>query len=220
MTKKELIEKLEADGINIGGNPSRMITKFVSLGLIEKPIKFGLGKGKGTVADFSDKVLKDVADVVSLHGQGLTYEEIRLKRMNDSQWDDFVTAIKRSSKSISDFRTAIKAIPYISTAQKGALALKTEVAEHLTNICIDELGHMFSDYDADDKGVREDLYGAFMFCLDNVFFGMGLRDEDYEKHADGQLNISSLSPVMKFIASSVKTTIDAENIEAETEGQE
>jgi len=220
VTKKELIKKLTEEGINIGGNPDRMLTKFVSMGLIEKPIRFGLGTGKGTTAEFTDKVVDEIKEIIRLHKEGFTYEGIKIQRMSNQKWDEFVKGLKGSSKSKEAFHEAINSIPTLSFIKKGRLKLKAEVAEVLTKVCIDELNGIFGDVygmsrPADQQDVFDDIYDACLSCLDNVFHDLGLDNEDYVRHFLSQNEIKPLSGSQKMIMSLMGEIIEEKKADVE-----
>ncbi len=188
ITKKELLDRLEAKGIKIGGNPDRMLTRFISLGLIDKPVRFGLGQGKGSVSKFDDKDAERIKKIVLLKKEGHTYEQIKQKLMSFDDWLSFIKSIKASSETEEEAVNIIKKIPSLSDSERGRLKLTVDVTEHLTEIVVDELLHFFYDRsdEASRKSLVQDVYNSIEFCLNNVFHDFGLDDEDHEKYLAGE----------------------------------
>lgn len=143
MTKKELLNKLKEENIEVS---DKMLTYFASLGLIKKPMRFGLGKGKGSVSEYDDRVLKDIKEIRKLHEEGLTYEQIKQKRMSYDEWLSLVSQIKKSSKSEEDISKAIKKLPYLANWEKGQSKLICDIAEKLTMVFVRELSILLSPY--------------------------------------------------------------------------
>lgn len=191
ITKEELLARLKAEGIKIGGNPDRMLTHFISLGLIDKPVRFGLGKGKGSVSKFEEGDVERIKKIVAMKEEGLTYEEIKHKLMSFNDWLSLVRKVKKSSKSEEETVNSIKKIPTLSAREKGRLKMTIDLAEHLAEIVVDELLRSFqppwvSSHDIDRETLIRDVYGSMEFCLDNVLYDFGLADEDYEGYLAGK----------------------------------
>lgn len=181
LTKKELLKKLADEKIIIS---DKMLTYFASLGLIKKPKRYGLGKGKGSVSEFDDTVFKDIKDIKKLHEEGLTYEEIKTKKTSFGEWVSLVNQLRESSQSEEEVTNFIKKIPTLSDREKGRLKLTSDVAFRLTEVVVDELESILgpiSGIEAEDA-VISDVYPAIEFCLSNVFCDFSLADEDYEEY--------------------------------------
>lgn len=181
ITKKELLKRLEKEKVKIS---NRMLTHFISLGLIKKPMRFGLGKGKGSVSEFDDRTFKDIKEIMKLHEEGLTYEEIKHKRMPSGEWLSLVNQLRESSQSEEDVTNFIKKIPYLSDREKGKLKLISDITDRLTKVVVDELESILGliNDDASRDAIIYDVNHAIEFCLDNVFCDFGLNDEDYEEY--------------------------------------
>lgn len=181
ITKKDLLKRLKNEKFKIN---NRMLTHFISLGLIEKPMHLGLGKGKGSVTKFNDRTFQDIKEIMKLHKEGLTYEEIKYKRMSWEGWQALVNQLRESSKSEKDVTNFIKKIPYLSDREKGRLKLTSDITIRLTNVVVDELESIFGPIN--DEGLKEaliyDVNNAIEFCISNVFCDFGLSDEDYEEY--------------------------------------
>ena len=186
ISKQDLLGELEAEGISIGGNPERMLTSFVSRGLIKKPVILGRGKGKGTVSMFQDEAKDQIREIVSLKEEGLSYEEIKQKLESPKDWLTSIRKIKTSASSEEGALEAIKQLPVLSDSEKGRFKLTVDVAEHLSEVIVDELMFFFGDYEAPRKMLVKDVYSAIEFCLDNVFYAFGLGAEDYERYLAGK----------------------------------
>lgn len=183
ITKKDLLKKLERDNAKIS---DRMLTHFISLGLIKKPVRHGLGKGKGSVSKFDDRTFNDIKEILKLHEEGLTYEEIKIKRLSSGEWLSLVNEVRESYKSEEDMTNFIKKIPYLSDREKGRLKLASDITDRLTKVVVAELESIFGPLsigDESSKGaVIYDVSSAIEHCLPNVFCDFGLSDEDYEEY--------------------------------------
>ncbi|MCK6469396.1 MAG: hypothetical protein L6Q53_14550 [Candidatus Brocadia sinica] len=181
ITKRDLLKRLENEKFKIS---NRMLTHFISLGLIKKPMRFGLGKGKGSVSEFDDRTFKDIKEIMKLHKEGLTYEEIKHKRMSSGEWLSLVNQLRESSKSEEDVTNFIKKIPYLSDREKGRLKITSDITDRLTKVVVDELESILGPIndEATKASVIYDVNHAIEFCLDNVFCDFGLTDEDYEEY--------------------------------------
>lgn len=207
ITREDLLERLEENGINIGGNPDRMLTRFISLGLINKPIRFGLGQGKGSVSKFDEKDVEQIKKIVVLKEEGLTYEQIKQKLMSFKDWSSLVKKIKNSSESEEDVISSIKQLPSLSDSERGRLKLTVDIAEHLTEIVVDEMEFFFSEFDASRKSLVQDVYSSIEFCLDNVFYNFGLEAEDYEKYLAGETSWRFSSSTERDIIGTMKDAV-------------
>ncbi|ODS30803.1 MAG: hypothetical protein SCARUB_04084 [Candidatus Scalindua rubra] len=197
ITKKELLKRLKKENINIGGNPGRMITQYISLGLIDRPVRYGLGKGKGTVTKFNDNIISQIKEIVKLREKGLKYEEIKYKRMSDTDWESFFRELKKSSGSDEAFVNAINKIPYMSNAEKGRLRLVTDLTEHLTRVAVKELvswldthivGPKYIDRFNDEslEEIFEEVYHYIEYGMSNILATVGIFDDEYMRYLTGE----------------------------------
>ncbi|NUO10497.1 MAG: hypothetical protein HUU08_17880 [Candidatus Brocadia sp.] len=181
INKKDLLKKLERDNAKIS---DRMLTHFISLGLIKKPVRYGLGKGKGSVSEFDDRTFNDIKEILKLHEEGLTYEEIKSKRMSSGEWLSLVSEVSKSCKSGEDVTNFIKKLPYLSDRDKGRLKLVSDLTDRLTKVVVDELESILGPLPIGDESARDaviyEVGGAIEDCLSNVFCDFGLTNEDYE----------------------------------------
>lgn len=189
LTKKELLKKLEKEDIKIS---DKMLTYFASLGLIMKPIRTGLGQGKGSLSEFDDRVLNDIKQIVKLHEEGLTYEQIKQKKMSFDEWLSLVGQIKASSKTDEDATRSIKKLPHLANWEKGQLKLISDIAKHMTKVFVSELSVALHKYTNKSK---EDLYDEAYeviehYISDLIRFGgigwVGWEEEVLEKYLEGE----------------------------------
>lgn len=190
ITKEELLERLKAEGIEIGGNPDRMLTHYISLGLIDKPVRFGLGQGKGSVSKFDEKVIERVKQIVALKKNGLNYGQIKKHLMTSDDWLFYIKKIMEHATSEEHAISSIRRIAMLDDAQKGKFKLTIDVANHLTEIVVNELLSILTDRVV-GRGVSrgalvEDVYSAIEFALPNVFHEFGFDAEDYEEYLAGK----------------------------------
>lgn len=200
ITKKELLKKLAEEKIKIG---DRMLTYFISLGLIKKPMRYGLGKGKGSVSEFDDRAFGEIKEIVGLHKKGLTYEQIRQKKMSFNDWLSFLKEMKGSFDSKQIETKFLKCLPYLSDREKGRLKLTADVTERLTKVVIDELESILGKFPEGGEMVDlvHDVSHHIESCLSNVFCDFGLSDEDYTEY----LNIGNLSRKHKVFLTTKKS---------------
>jgi hypothetical protein len=158
-----------------------MLTYFASLGLIKKPARYGLGKGKGSVSEYDDRVINDIKQIMKLHKEGFTYEQIRQKNMSFDEWLSFFKEMKGSFASEEMEINFLKALPYVSDRDKGRLKLTYDVTEHLTKVVINELESILGKFPEREEVVDliYDVSNHIEGCLPNVFCDFGLDDEDY-----------------------------------------
>lgn len=194
ITKKELLEKLDEEDIKIS---DRMLTYFISLGLIKKPMRFGLGQGKGSVSEFDDRVFDEIKEIVKLHKEGLSYEQIRQKKMSFDEWLTFYKEMKDGFASEEMQMNFLKALLYLSDRDKGRIKLTVDVAGHLTKVVINELESIIGKF-PEGREMADLIYDVSIHiesCLPNVFCDFGLDDEDYKEY----LNTGELSRSHKII---------------------
>lgn len=183
--KKDLLKKLEKDNVKIS---DRMLTHFISLGLIKKPMRYGLGKGKGSVSEFDDRTFKDIKEIMKLREEGLTYEQIKQKRMSFDEWLSLVRQIKKSSKSAEDVTNSIKKVPYLANWEKGRLKLICDVAETLTKVFVSELSVLLSPYtNRFEEDLYDDAYEAIESYLCDLFRYGGIGWEGWEEELEEYL---------------------------------
>lgn len=200
LTKKELLKKLEKEGIKISG---KMLTYFASLGLIKKPIRTGLGQGKGSMSTFDDSVFNDIKQIATLHKEGLTYEQIKQKKMSFDEWLSFFKEMQGSFASKEMETKFLKNLLYLSDREKGRIRLTVDVTERLTKVVIDELESILGKFPEGSEMVDlvYDVSHHIEGCLSNVFCDFGLSDEDYTEY----LNIGNLSRKHKVFLSTKKS---------------
>ncbi|MDG6004977.1 MAG: hypothetical protein E3K29_03925 [Candidatus Brocadia sp.] len=190
ITKKDLLKKLERDNTKIS---DRMLTHFISLGLIKKPVRHGLGKGKGSVSKFDDRTFNDIKEILKLREEDLTYEEIKIKRLSSGEWLSLVNEVRKSCKSAEDVTNFIKKIPYLSDREKGRLKLASDLTDRLTKVVVDELesilGRLPIGDEESEEAVIYDIRHAIENALPNVLHDFSLSDEDCEEY----LNKGALS---------------------------
>lgn len=194
LTKKELLKKLEKENIKTSG---KMLTYFASLGLIKKPIRTGLGQGKGSISEFDDRVLNDIKQIVKLHEEGLTYEQIKQKRMSLREWLSLVRQIRESSKSDEDATNSIKKLPYLANWEKGQLKLICDITENLTKVFVSELSVMLHPFsNASEGDLFDDAYEAIESYLSDLlcYGGIGC-EEDFEEYLEGKISRTYFSPI-------------------------
>lgn len=193
ITKKELLERLKRSKIDLGCNPDRMLTYFTSLGLIDKPVRFGLGKGKGIVSKYDDKVFNDIKAIVKLRKEGFTYEKIRYKKLGDDDYLSLILQIKRSSKSEEDAINSIKKIPFISDHDKGAWKLISDILDHLTGLILDDLAFYFGPVVTEEfrEWFSQYIYNSSLAGpITDLLTNLGFEDDsvDYENYLHGKMD--------------------------------
>ncbi|MCF6147325.1 MAG: hypothetical protein E3K37_01565 [Candidatus Kuenenia sp.] len=196
ITKKELLEKLAGEGIKVTDS---MLTHFITLGLIKKPMRYGLGKGKGSVSEFDDRVFNEIKQIMKLHDEGLTYEQIKHKRMSSDEWLSLVRQIKESSKSEDDASDSIKKLPYLANWEKGRLKLISDMAENLTRIFTSELSVMLAPFaNKSEDDLYDDAYEVIESYLDDLFYTGGIGwegwEEELEEYLEGKKSYTYFSP--------------------------
>lgn len=203
ITKQELLKKLAKEKIKIG---DRMLTYFISLGLIKKPMRYGLGKGKGSVSEFDDRVIDDIKAIMKLQDEGLTYEQIKQKRMSFDSWLSLVRQVRESSKSEEDTTDAIKKLPYLSNWEKGQLKLISDMAENLTKVFVSELSAMlrsFTNRSAED--LFDEAYEVIEHYLSDLFRFGGVGDkESLEEYLEGKISHKYFPPKDRKSAKGVR----------------
>lgn len=197
IAKKELLKRLRAKNIKIGGNPERMLARFISLGLIDKPVCFGLGQGKGSVSKFKDKDIQKIEKIVSLKAEGLTYDQIKLKLRSIDDWLPVIRDIVTSSPNAEGAIRVIQNIPSLSDSEKGKLKMTVDVADHLTNIVIKELFNIFSDLSSTPSAstrlkelLSKDICNVIEFMLPNVFHDLGLGPDEFAEYLSSKMHLA------------------------------
>ncbi len=206
LTKKELLKKLKEENITIS---DKMLTYFASLGLIKKPIRTGLGQGKGSMSEFDDRVVNDIKQIVTLHEDGLTYEQIKQKKMSRNEWLSFVKQIRESSKSEEDATDSIKKLPYLANWEKGRLKLIGDMAESLTKVFVSELSVMLHSFTSmSEEDLFDEAYEVIeSYLSDLVCYGGVGSEEDFEAYLEGKTSryyYSSMGRVDHYVDSLVE----------------
>lgn len=199
LTKKYLRKKLKKEGIEIS---DKMLTYFASLGLIKKPVCYGLGRGKGSVSEYDDRVFFEIKEIAKLHNEGLTYEQIKQKKMSFDEWLSFFKEMQGSFASKEMETKFLKSLLYLSDREKGRIRLTVDVTERLTKVVIDELESILGKFPEGREMVDlvYDVSHPIENCLSNVFCDFGLSDEDYTEY----LNIGNLSRKHKVFLTTKK----------------
>lgn len=171
ITKNELLEQLETKGIKIGGNPDRMLTRFISLGLIGKPERFGLGKGKGSVSKFDEKVVEKIEMIVNLRKAGLTYSQIKEMQMEYDHWFPLVKTILEQT-----------------TSERGE---RKRTDDLFTEAIVRDFLFAFNPraLNVPKERLAEHIFDSIQACLRNLTRELSLMLEDYEGYREGKTTL-------------------------------
>lgn len=187
MTRKDVIKKLESEGVDLGKSPDRRITELVSKGLIRRPIRYGMGKGKGFRIEFDDSVVDEIKEVVRLRKEGLTYEQIKYKKFELDDWLALVNKIKSMAKTDQDAIDVIRKFPVLSDVGKGQVKLISDLAERIGKVVVRELKHTLSkqlDQDIEDYLARKARDINQDFIATTVFYYLKMEGTDYAAYLE------------------------------------
>lgn len=189
MTKKELLKRCKEENVDLGSKPECTINYFVSKSLLSRPTRHGLGRGKGVRVYFADTAFGEIQEVVRLHNEGMTYEEIKHRKMIAADWIRVMNQLKKTSKTEQEAVELIQNLPYLSKSEKGRLKLVCDLADHLSCVVTNEVsgffGSNFDDSCHDDirEAARDTLQG---FIETELLYDVALPDNDYSEYLDGE----------------------------------
>lgn len=197
ITKEDLLKRLENSRISLGKNPDRMLKYFITLKLIDKPVRFGLGKGKGIVSKFDDKVFSDIKSIVKLRKEGFTYEQIKHRKLGLDDILSLIGQIKTFSKSKEEVLSHIKKIPFMSDEERGEWKLLSDILEHITEIILDDLSFYFGPVITEKFKERFFKYihdSILMDPISELITDLDVTDDDHKNYLHGEMDWKTLLP--------------------------